>query len=45
MLNKRHPEIVNDYISMSDAVNMYRRFSEEAINVFSKYPYMKEVLK
>jgi len=39
-----YPELNSEYIDLEKAINMYRRFADEAVNVFDNYPNVKVLL-
>lgn len=40
----QYPELVNEQIDSTQAINMYRRFAEEARRVFDNYPHLSTLV-
>jgi hypothetical protein len=43
-LQDRYPELMNFYVDSSAAIDMYRRFSQEALVVFHNYPTIGKII-
>ncbi len=43
-LQEKFPELVTDYFDANKTVEMYRRFADEALAVFNRYPEVKKLM-
>jgi 7-cyano-7-deazaguanine synthase in queuosine biosynthesis len=41
----KHIDLINPFIDVDKAINMYRKFAKEARSVFNSYPILKEYMK
>lgn len=44
VLQDMYPELNSGYINSEAAIKMYRRFANEALHVFNRYPNVKAIL-